>query len=308
MADDPIPDVSLRGTLTRPERDVTVAELAASFRSIVIEAHCGLPGAGLKEPDLLSKIRGALGRELHPSASPDARANPPRPCPWNPPCTYDVLFGVQGWVAPNREIPKPYVLALDTHGDGPVRVRLTLFGLAEHWAPATADALIRALRAGVADDGGLSFETELRTIHWVEGLDLPLPGPAAVLEFLTPLAIDTIPKGAGPPPQATLFRSLAQRVEGVARWQGVAISRTDLAALQDAWMALRYDTAPASPQAARPRARQYKGRDLTGFLGRIVLTGDLAALTPLLALGAHVHIGGQVAWGGFGRCTLTVIE
>ena len=75
--------------------------------------------------DLLRRLRGGIGEVLLEGASAEAIAG--QPCPWDPPCTFDILFREQGRAGVHG-IPKPYALAAERRGRDLV-VAMTLFGL-----------------------------------------------------------------------------------------------------------------------------------------------------------------------------------
>jgi hypothetical protein len=287
---------SLRDLLGNP-RAATLAELIAQFRRSVITAVCPRPAWLTDAPNLPKLVRGALGRELHRTASPEAAAE--QPCPWNPPCTLDVLFGWQRMAGIEKAIRKPYAVTVDV-GEA-VAVRLVLFGAVEPWTHAAADALVAALRGGIAENGKKRLEAERRCIEDHHGVEVHAPGREAVLEFRTPLAIDT---RAETPPQESFFTALAGRIEALARWHGLVLPPLEADPLKDAFMALRYEFRPH--QAARRHAAHRRATRSATFSGSILLTGDLAPVMPLLSLAEVTHVGGRVSWHGFGRCTLTV--
>lgn len=286
----------LRALLGNP-RAVTLAELIAQFRRSVITAICPRPAWLTDGPNLPNLVRGALGRELHRSASPEAAMA--QPCPWSPPCTLDVLFGWQRIAGPEKVIRKPYAITVDVGQD--VSVRLVLFGAAEPWSHAAADALVAAIGGGIAGAGEKRLETTRRCIERLQGVEVRAPGREAVLAFRTPLAIDT---KAETPPQEAFFNALAGRIEALARWHGLIIPPLDADPLKDAFMSLRYEFKPHPP--AQRHAVHRRAAGSATFSGSIVLAGDLAPVMPLLSLAEVTHVGGRVSWHGFGRCALTV--
>jgi len=104
------------------------------------------------DPALPDRLRGMLGRALMEGASAEALAC--RPCPWQPPCALDLLFGDHGALLSGRlSMPRPFVLSVEPFpqdNDDRLTLRLSLFGFATDWAEAVAETLVRGLRGGVA--------------------------------------------------------------------------------------------------------------------------------------------------------------
>lgn len=294
--------------LDRPDRTVPLAAVPADFPHAVITLT--VPGAHAMayDPPAPGRLRGAFGRILKQSASPEARAE--LPCPWWPPSTLDVFFRNQGDIGSGLKVPKPFVLALTPRGSD-LRIECTLFGLAADWSGQIADALIAAIRTGLRHPEGGRPEVASRTLADYAGMrDWPLLAHLSTdqleLEFLTPVRVRTGRQGHAT--IATLVTGLGNRAGGMARWMGCQID-ADWTALKAASRTLKVVRSSVGPRKwSRTSGRQ--GRrviDMNGFVGRAVVEGDITPLLPLLALGQLVHAGSHAALG-MGRyriCGLT---
>lgn len=76
------------------------------------------------DPALPGRIRGAFGEALLPGASPEAAAG--RPCPFDPPCGFEVLFRRQGRMTSGTDFPNPWMISIEPRR-GHLKVMLTLF-------------------------------------------------------------------------------------------------------------------------------------------------------------------------------------
>lgn len=111
----------LRHRLRAPQDTDTATSLRARWFQVDItliiapeRPLSGLTGADIAAlPQAADRLRGGIGRALMATASPQALADPPQPCPWMPPCALDVMWGPMGRVRPGVEIPSPIVVRLD---------------------------------------------------------------------------------------------------------------------------------------------------------------------------------------------------
>ena len=283
------------------ETPVSPAALAASWRMARVAVTCLGEGRLVAIPNTAAKIRGAWGRALAQAASADALRG--GPCGWDPPCAYDLFFNNQGRLTARLEIPKPFVLALD-RADDDLRVTLTLFGVAGNWAGEATDALVQALRNGL-DTGATRrpLEVAARTVSGVEGIPVPDLSAGAVLRFLSPMALRSGQNEHIRP--ASLITGLANRVGGLARWQGV---RLDIDPTQ-----LKVEAEQAGARAkwlnveswrwqrgSRAQGRMYS---VAGVTGELQLPGVSPEVSALLAIGAETHAGSRPALG-MGRYVL----
>lgn len=265
------------------------------------------PGAATVagNPNLPAKIRGAWGRRLAEGASDGALAG--GPCNWPAPCAYDLFFNAQGRATSRLEIPKPFVLALDVAGHDLV-VSLTLFGVAGDWAGEAADALVRALREGL--DGGperRALAVTSREIVAAQGLDAADLSAGALLRFLSPVALRQGKRLHVEP--ASLLKSIANRISGLALWQGSALA-IDPGALKAETEALgeaaewSFDSLPDWRRSSKAQNRRFAMR---GALGELLLSPPSRSLAVLLRLGAEVHAGSHAALG-MGRYQLLALQ
>ncbi|MBB4285425.1 CRISPR system precrRNA processing endoribonuclease RAMP protein Cas6 [Roseospira goensis] len=298
----------LRQRLAAPLDHATADDLLARWFQAEIVARLG-PGLSpdrITDPRLPGRLRGALGDALLEGASAEARAE--QPCPWDPPCALDVLWGETGSVRRGVEIPRPFVIRVDPDPPDGGRVTLSLFGFATDWAEGVADALVRALRGGLgggADGARLTLEPRHRAIVTPEPPapvmpEVVEPGLGVVaLTVRTPLVLRR--RSALVLDPLALLTSLSRRAEGFARWHDTALT-VDGDALAETASALTLDGQGLSPAGwTRGSARQ-PGRSIpvTGVVGRLVLRGPPEALAragALLALGSRFGAGGHAAQG-----------
>lgn len=132
----------LRQRLAAPLDHATADDLLARWfqADIVVRLGPGLTPDRITDPRLPGRLRGALGDALLAGASAEARAE--QPCPWDPPCALDVLWGETGTMRRGVEIPRPFVIRVDPDPPDGARVTLSLFGFATDWAEGVADALV----------------------------------------------------------------------------------------------------------------------------------------------------------------------
>lgn len=263
-----------------------------------------LPGVLASDPALPGKLRGGWGRQLLAGASAPAAAG--APCPWDPPCAYDVLFRERPLLK-GMEMPKPFLFAAQAGGPDTALLRLTLFGFASDLLDMAADALVRALSTGLDLPGAGRQPVPVlhRHLRSADHLSLP-PVPGAVtLRFHTPLCLrrgGATLTGADLLP--ALVTSLGNRVSALARWQDTELL-ADWPALRDHAARLRVDASGLTQITwQRGSARQDHGPlPMGGLIGDLHLSGDLAPVWPLLCLGETSHAGSHTAQG-LGRYSL----
>lgn len=288
------------------ERRIDVTALAARWRMARINLRCAGGGGAAANPNTPAKLRGAWGRQLADGASAEALEG--GPCPWPAPCAYDVLLNPQGSLTARLEIPRPYVLAVaDDSGD--LTVRLTLFGVAAEWAGEAADALVRALRGGLdmAGDRRMVFAPVSRSIETSFGDVAPPPAGAALrLSFITPLALRQGEVTHADP--ASLIKSLANRISGLALWHGAALAVDGPTLAAEAaclGAGARWEAAAGTAwrRGSRAQGRQIR---LGGVIGVVTLPPASPFVATLVALGAHAHAGGRATLG-LGRYRLEAV-
>lgn len=280
--------------LLAPVDRVALGDLPGRWFHQTVEVR--LPGlaATARDPALPGRVRGALGHQLMRAASDAALAG--TPCPWDPPCAYEVLFREQGQLTGGLGLPRPMVVsAVPLRGD--LMVRLTVFGFACDWSDSAGEALVGALRHGNPLRQATPPAIRSRGLRTIETVAVPTGCQFAELTFVSPLCIRDGDPGrfAGP---ASLIASLGNRVSAMARWQDCTAD-ADWRALVDSADTLRGDASALRPVSwVRSSARQ-GGRaiPMRGLIGTLVLDGPLGDLAPLLALGATCHTGSHAAIG-----------
>jgi hypothetical protein len=146
-----------------------------------------------------------------------------------------------------------------------------------------------------------------REIKHHDGVSRPPPSAdRLILRLLTPAAPRSAAQGDGA--SAAVLRGLFNRVAGLARWSGIAV--TEGAEWFDAY--LRGVFLDASGLSRKPPPFRRTGNDgyrisETGVLsGHLTIAGDWRPLWPLLALGETAHASGR-ATQGYGRYRLEAV-
>ncbi len=301
----------LRLRLAQPWRRWCLADAVEDWHHVRITARCDGGAELARDSAMAARLRGALGRQLTMSASPQALAG--APCPWQPPCALDVLFGQHGKVTGGLEVPKPYVVAVSAVGNDLV-AEVTLFGFAGDLAEAAAEALVNGLRHGL--NQGEMDRVRYRPLSVVDrsiasfdnvALAEPPSGAIVMLSMRTPLSIrsgDTVKN----PAFGDLVSSLTARVQGLARWQDAALD-ADWRALIAEGRTLRHHAIPgAAPQHwRRGSTRQDRSFQIGGATVQWLLDNPSAELLHLLALGQTTGAGGRTALG-LGRFQLDFLS
>ncbi len=292
-------DGEIRRRLLNPAEEITIAELGERWFVGHIEVVIAGYGKIVSDPGLPGRLRGALGTALAAGASAASLAG--RPCPFEPPCAFEALFRKQGRMMAGLDLPSPWVIGCVPRRSDLV-VTLSLFGFANDWAPAAAEALTRTIVELVDWKGGAAIflpkvEIRQRSIRVAQGIQ-QLPGrDSAVLDLLTPL---TLTGGSPNERPASLITGLAARVSGLARWHDVGIDAlTDWKALKERARGLDYGFSDIeTARWKRGSRRQDRSIPMSGVRGRLAISGDLSGdLAVLLALGATCHMGADVALG-----------
>lgn len=291
-------DSAFDQALAMPARTVDGAGLIGCWRQTAVGFICDRP-AGLDQPwRLPHRLRGALGHQLRRSASSDARDG--RPCPWTPPCAYDLLYRDRHLPDLRQPLAKPWVIAVEAVDAATVTVTLTLFGWAADWIGEVTEAATQALNGHAPSPVPSRLRLPVRYRALTEPAALPDPadwpaGTPAVLEFHSPVLF----RAGGRPHEtlATLPQRLAERLEALAPWMGVRL-RVEAAGLQ-----AMAESLPRDESALRPVARdrfshpQERTIPVQGRVGPLLLGSPPAALMPLLLLGQWTHVGSHAALG-----------
>lgn len=300
------PVSAIRERLDAPEESVDLWGLAERWQECqivwMVEGH----GKAIGDPGLPGRIRGAFGQELLERASPEAARG--EPCPWDPPCAFEILFKKQGRMEPGLDYPGPWVVELDAV-NGDLIVIFRLFGFACDYAASAAEALTYALKERVdyAGRSGFFFPEPVitdRTISSRGAVEVSEPRSGVILDFLTPAtltgnAVKHNPRG--------LITTAAARLSGLARWHDLALD-VDRDELVEATRLLDFEWIEASAvRWQRGSSRQEKAFEMGGIVGRLVVVGDPELLllpSVILAIGERTHIGADIAFG-CGRFQLT---
>lgn len=297
---------AIRERLDSPGEEVDLRGLAERWQECQILWTIQGHGQAIGDPGLPGRIRGAFGEELLARASAEAARGDA--CPWDPPCTFEILFKKQGRMEPGLDYPGPWVIELDAM-DGNLIVIFKLFGFACDYAAAAAESLTYALMAKVDYAGrtGFFFQRPVivdRTIVMAEPIDFRAPRSGMILDFVTPATLtgNTIkhnPRG--------LITTAAARLSGLARWHDVAL-HIDREALVQATRLLDFEWIEATNvHWQRGSSRQEKSFRMGGIVGRLVIAGEMVDLSlpgAVLTIGERTHIGADVAFG-CGRFELT---
>ncbi len=235
-----------------------------------------LPDAQQTGGHLRRSFLGALG----PGASEAARTN--TPCTWDPPCALDV-FQREQLRRGGAGLPKPYTLSAARDG-ADLLVSLRVFGMANDWGAAAADALVRGVREVLPWDrlGAWNVVVADRAEEWFIARDLPHVRDAR-LALVTPVDVSANDPVEAP---ARLPVRALYRVDAIGRWCGVALEPAELKRLQDAlhgagfhWVSQPEHGRYASPNR---KGQARKGATLTGVLGVCGMSREVSDLLHLV--------------------------
>lgn len=239
-------------------------------------------------PDLALRLRGALGRKLY-GAPPSVRLGASRDA-------FADLFGED----PVHET-RPMTIDADVYS-GLVTIDLRLFGDARVHLPVVCDAMLVALQDGVSlRPGGRRVPIEVLDV-FARRIVPPWPIPdarEAIVMFITPMVLRA--GGGLSTSHGALLTALARRVNGLARWAGIEPNFNEKAARRAA-DEIELTSLETIPVRMTRWSRRNPGEPIpvSGFLGKVKLSGPLQAFTPYLTLARSTHIGSHAALG-FGR-------
>jgi len=264
-----------------------------------------LEGVGASAPvGIGAHIRRSFLGAFGAAASDQARAG--RPCSWDPPSALDVFCREQLRGARGDGLPKPYVVECGLD-QGDLIVSLRVFGMANDWFMAAAEAMAVGMRTILPWQrlfpGRKSAPRILSRQISVGALrPMPVDARSARLVFTSP----TDASGGEPhaEPHRILTR-LQRRVDGISRWNGVGLSDEAGRALAGQAKGFGFDASGLrTGRYQSPNARgQVRRKDtMTGVL---LITGDIAQIWPLLAMGEKCHLG-RGAVEGLGAFRLEV--
>lgn len=290
---------AVRDRLLSPERPVNLPGLCEQWFATDITVRIAGASKMVGDPGLPGRIRGAFGAALLESASPEAASG--QPCPWSPPCTFEILFRKQGRMEAGFEFPAPWVVLVDPDGRD-LLVTLRLFGFAADYAPAASEALLSALGSRLDLAGSTGFflpkrEINSRTIEAESSLDFSSADQEFILDFLAPVVLSSTSPITRP---QSLISALAVRAAGLARWHDLRleIDRDELHSSIDQ-LDLEWSNA-RDIHWTRGSNRQQRTIPMGGHVGQLCVsgTGDaIAFVAPLLAIGQSAFIGADVAFG-----------
>jgi CRISPR-associated endoribonuclease Cas6 len=281
---------ALRRDLAQPPVAADLATTAALWSVDTARFVCRRPPLMEDYPELSIRVRGAFGRALHALPMRPTWRGGPRPR------AYDVLFAPLGTVG-GDELPKPAIIRAAITGDQVV-VDLLVLGFAQPWFEEAAVALAHALSAGIAltAEGRQRAPFDIidcgeRRIAYIEP---SASASLAVLRFRTPVIVRYGERLTRDP--RAILRTLPRRVAAMARWQGIALAY-DHAPVAQAVAETEIDDSDLDVHRwCRGSARSGK-IPVHGWLGRLIVRGNLAPLLPFLALaeacntGSHASIG-----------------
>jgi hypothetical protein len=292
-------DGEIRRRLLTPMRQVDLAELAAIWTVHTIRFRLAGLGRLAGMPALPGRLRGAFGKALMAGASDEALAG--KPCSFDPPSAFEVLFRKQGRLTPGLDLASPWIILLDTQR-GDLVVSLRLYGFAVEWAPAAAEAMTRAVRELVdwrdmaGGRGPVARSIERRADTRV-GCEAPAGRDGLDIELVSPLVVtghDARDKPEG------LLPGLGARISALARWHDVALEeRVDWSAIKQAARRLEYVfTETAFVTWRRTSERQRRVIPMGGVTGRLTISGVIGAeIALLLAIGETCCMGADTTLG-----------
>lgn len=224
-----------------------------------------------------------------------------QPCSWDPPCGLDIFLREQFRGARGDGLPKPYVIFSDIDG-ADLLVSLRVFGLANDWFNLAAEAMLDGMRQILPWQrltGSAMAPVTDRGVVQLAGLHIPDPAEFMALEFTAPVDV----AGKGGPVESSLLSRLLRRIDGLARWQGLALSADYAKLVSGQIKALDYNGSRwqrCSYVSPNRKGQKRRHKTVTGML---VVSGDLHDLLPLLVIGERCHIG-RAAVEGLGRFCL----
>lgn len=276
------------------------AELAGLWRdrtaTYLLRGAAGLEKAGLGG-HLRRSFLGALAR----GASPQAREG--RPCPWDPPCAFDLFCREQMRTPQGEGLPKPYLIFMEAAGKD-LRVSVRVFGRAAMWFPAAAEAFCAGMQEILPWRRlGLRAMPDIagRVLSHSAGLNVPAAGGAGewIMEFLSPVDISGV---RGPAGRSLLSRAL-RRVNGLARWHGAMLSPETTRALTNGIDALSLDERGLRPGRYLSPNRHGQKRAHQTRAGYLRIGGNPGPLLAVLAAAERCHVG-RATVEGLGRFRL----
>lgn len=298
---------AIRARLLAPVAKGNWEELRAHWFHTHVRWRLANLGQVVDDPGLPGRLRGAFGLSLMRSASPESLAG--APCPWDPPCAFEVLFRKQGRITSGIDFPSPWIIMVDRIDDDLI-VTLQLFGFASEFAPAAIEAMSNALMHSTDFSGTFKNAPSTHVIDRMVGSgeapDYSISTPRAIaLDFMSP--VNLTGKSVIDHP-ASLLAMLPFRLTGVARWMDfdLVLNRD---CFLDAIQRLSFSWTDFSRlDWVRKSGPQKKKIPMKGYMGRLSISGDshaIATVLPALSFGEIAFCGADVAFG-LGRYNITL--
>ena len=281
----------------------TLEALPRLWRSLDVRAEVPLPKSFDADWSIGGRVRGALGHVLHEAdlESPRARTRREK---LGLPTAFELIYASR-FPAPERASPLAHAPArpvvIKARGEGRrLSVTIRLFGAAMLYQREIEKALARTLEGGIAIAAGARSRARLSPTSLVvevprlEGIELPTDSVRVV--FSTPLALLRGERLRATPD--AVLGSLLSRIAALAAWQGMAIE-ADAVALAAELDRLHCAWHESSVVDWQRRSAAQPGRliPMTGYLGSLLVEGDMELWRPILHLAPNTHIGSHTTFG-----------
>jgi len=279
----------LTTALTPPEYVDTLEALASAWVCQSLSWRLALGSTSIPF-NIGAHIRRSFLGALSRGASPQARHN--FPCPWVPPCAFDV-FGREQLRCPlGQGLPKPYVIAVKLE-DGDLILTLRIFGKGNDWSMAAAEAMVLGLQEILPWHflyPGRKGPPEILG-RCVERLNLEpiLEGQGVKMEFTSPMVVSMTDLSVDP---VRVLIGLMRRVDMISRWNEVGLSPEAARCLAPK-MRERVVVVAGGLEVksyTMPNAKRQK-RANRMVLGSLEVKESWRPIWPLLVMGAQCHAG-----------------
>jgi hypothetical protein len=287
---------ALAADLAAPPLRVGIGDLAALWRYDVVRAIAPLPYLMQDYPELSVRVRGAVGQAFAQLSAPVTASGRIRPHPW------DIFFSPLAAFGPGRDVPRPLVVRASVAGRQLI-VDVHIFGDAMAWTQDAAQALLLALRGGIALTGEpramrVSIEPEdilIRRVSGVSWSDRAAVRPTT-LWFRTPVSVRHGRQLATNP--SAILIATVRRVDAMARWLGVAVDLEGFDPVTAA-AAVSLDTRQLDQFYWRRHSRRQGNIAIpvASWLGRLGLPNGPGLFTPWLALASGCNTGSHAGLG-----------
>jgi hypothetical protein len=288
--------------LLEPALNIPLEEALELFEYTDVRLVCKKPDDLSEFPDLPTRLRGALGRQLYNISQAMDLSNDP----FSRLSPFGFLFGEHGFQKSHLALPKP--LAVRSWVDnGEFHVLIRLLGHAQYYAPLVLECMAEALGSGISITENAKYRVPVSVQDsWIEEYkDInPVFGNLAVLSFETPFCVRsghnvTLSKRA-------LLNSMYQRSNGLLRWCDIELS-SDTKLPREKENHLMMDSNELRHIKWKRYSIRQKGTTIymQGFLGKLKISGDLGHLCALLKVCELFGIGSHAALG-LGAFKLTI--